>query len=99
MRRPWAAGGQDNGAPGPRPIYHSHYYGAFVYDPDGNNVDAVCHQPVANGGRVGGGDDVGLVQMGGAQCALERGGLVGDVPATCPFQRRVLVGLVALGPR
>ncbi len=40
------AGGTDNGAPGPRPIYHSSYYGAFVLDPDGNNVEAVCHAPV-----------------------------------------------------
>ncbi len=37
------AGASDNGAPGPRPIYHQHYYGAFVLDPDGNNVEAVCH--------------------------------------------------------
>ena len=42
-----AAGGQDNGAPGPRPHYHAHYYGAFVYDPDGNNIEAVCHRPVS----------------------------------------------------
>jgi catechol 2,3-dioxygenase-like lactoylglutathione lyase family enzyme len=40
-----AAGGTDNGAPGPRPIYHPQYYGAFVLDPDGNNVEAVCHEP------------------------------------------------------
>jgi catechol 2,3-dioxygenase-like lactoylglutathione lyase family enzyme len=39
-----AAGGTDNGAPGPRPIYHPGYYGAFVLDPDDNNVEAVCHQ-------------------------------------------------------
>jgi catechol 2,3-dioxygenase-like lactoylglutathione lyase family enzyme len=39
-----AAGATDNGAPGPRPIYHPHYYGAFVLDPDGNNVEAVCHR-------------------------------------------------------
>ncbi len=39
-----AAGGTDNGAPGPRPIYHPGYYGAFVLDPDGNNVEAVCHR-------------------------------------------------------
>ena len=38
-----AAGGKDNGAPGLRPHYHEHYYGAFVLDPDGNNVEAVCH--------------------------------------------------------
>jgi catechol 2,3-dioxygenase-like lactoylglutathione lyase family enzyme len=38
-----AAGGTDNGAPGPRPIYHPGYYGAFVLDPDANNVEAVCH--------------------------------------------------------
>ena len=41
-----AAGGNDNGAPGLREIYHPHYYGAFVLDPDGNNVEAVCHTPV-----------------------------------------------------
>jgi catechol 2,3-dioxygenase-like lactoylglutathione lyase family enzyme len=40
-----AAGGRDNGAPGLRPMYHPHYYGGFVLDPDGNNVEAVCHQP------------------------------------------------------
>ena len=39
------AGGVDNGAPGPRLHYHEHYYGAFVLDPDGNNVEAVCHAP------------------------------------------------------
>jgi catechol 2,3-dioxygenase-like lactoylglutathione lyase family enzyme len=38
-----AAGGTDNGAPGIRENYHSNYYGAFVLDPDGNNVEAVCH--------------------------------------------------------
>lgn len=38
-----AAGGTDNGAPGPRPLYHPAYYGAFVLDPDANNVEAVCH--------------------------------------------------------
>ena len=40
-----AAGGRDNGAPGLRPHYHPSYYGAFVLDPDGNNVEAVCHTP------------------------------------------------------
>ena len=40
-----AAGGTDNGQPGLRPHYHEHYYGAFVRDPDGNNVEAVCHLP------------------------------------------------------
>jgi len=40
-----AAGGTDNGAPGPRPHYHANYYGAFVFDPDGNNIEAVCHLP------------------------------------------------------
>ena len=40
-----AAGGTDNGGPGPREIYHPAYYGAFVLDPDGNNVEAVCHKP------------------------------------------------------
>jgi len=38
-----AAGGRDNGAPGLRPHYHPNYYGAFVLDPDGHNVEAVCH--------------------------------------------------------
>ncbi len=40
-----AAGGRDNGAPGLRPEYHPNYYGAFVFDPDGNNIEAVCHRP------------------------------------------------------
>jgi catechol 2,3-dioxygenase-like lactoylglutathione lyase family enzyme len=40
-----AAGGQDNGAPGVRAHYHEHYYAAFVRDPDGNNIEAVCHTP------------------------------------------------------
>ena len=40
-----AAGGRDNGGPGLRPHYHPNYYGAFVFDPDGNNVEAVCHKP------------------------------------------------------
>ncbi|CAM3796870.1 VOC family protein [Paracoccus yeei] len=38
-----AAGGRDNGRPGPRPEYHPGYYGAFVLDPDGNNIEAVFH--------------------------------------------------------
>lgn len=42
-----AAGGRDNGAPGLRPHYHEHYYGAFVLDPDGHNIEAVCHAPPA----------------------------------------------------
>ncbi|RDE08316.1 VOC family protein [Pelagibacterium lacus] len=39
------AGARDNGAPGLRAIYHPHYYGAFVFDPDGHNIEAVCHGP------------------------------------------------------
>ena len=39
------AGGTDNGPPGIRAHYHPSYYGAFVLDPDGNNVEAVCHNP------------------------------------------------------
>ncbi|MEM7520299.1 MAG: VOC family protein [Pseudomonadota bacterium] len=39
------AGGQDHGAPGVRPHYHADYYGAFVRDPDGHNIEAVCHAP------------------------------------------------------
>ena len=39
------AGATDNGGPGVREIYHPDYYGAFVLDPDGNNVEAVCHKP------------------------------------------------------
>jgi catechol 2,3-dioxygenase-like lactoylglutathione lyase family enzyme len=38
-----AAGGTDNGPPGVREIYHPNYYGAFVHDPDGHNIEAVCH--------------------------------------------------------
>ncbi len=44
-REALAAGGRDNGAPGLRAHYHPDYYGAFVLDPDGNNIEAVCHEP------------------------------------------------------
>jgi catechol 2,3-dioxygenase-like lactoylglutathione lyase family enzyme len=40
------AGGRDNGPPGLRPQYHKDYYGAFVLDPDGHNIEACCHDPV-----------------------------------------------------
>ena len=39
------AGGTENGAPGLRGIYHPNYYGAYVLDADGNNIEAVCHRP------------------------------------------------------
>ncbi len=39
------AGGKDNGKPGLRPHYHKNYYAAFVFDPDGNNIEVVCHKP------------------------------------------------------
>jgi len=42
-----AAGGRDNGPPGIRAHYHPNYYGAFVLDPDGHNIEAVCHAPEA----------------------------------------------------
>jgi len=42
-----ATGGVDNGGPGLRPHYHANYYGAFALDPDGNNIEAVCHAPAA----------------------------------------------------
>ena len=38
------AGGVDNGPPGLRPQYHENYYGAFAFDADGNNIEAVCHR-------------------------------------------------------
>ena len=40
-----ASGGRDNGPPGLRPHYHATYYAAFVLDPDGHNIEAVCHSP------------------------------------------------------
>jgi catechol 2,3-dioxygenase-like lactoylglutathione lyase family enzyme len=40
-----AAGGTDNGPAGLRPDYHANYYGAFVLDADGHNLEAVCHKP------------------------------------------------------
>ena len=43
-----AAGGTDEGAPGVRAVYHPHYYGAFVLDPDGHSIEAVCHAPSAS---------------------------------------------------
>ena len=46
-----AAGGRDNGAPGLRPHYHANYYAAFVLDPDGHNIEAVCHAAAEKDGR------------------------------------------------
>lgn len=43
------AGGKDNGGPGLRPHCHPDYYGAFVFDLDGNNIEAVCHKPEIGG--------------------------------------------------
>ena len=40
-----AGGGRDNGSPGLRPHYHTNYYAAFVLDPDGHRLEAVCHLP------------------------------------------------------
>ncbi len=45
MRRRPAPGGRDNGPPGVREHYHPSYYAAFVLDPDGNNIEAVTHEP------------------------------------------------------
>ncbi len=47
-REALAAGGTDNGDPGLRPQYHPGYYGAFVLDPDGHNIEAVFHDPSAS---------------------------------------------------
>ena len=41
------AGAKDNGAPGLRPQYHANYYAAFVFGPDGHNIEVVCHEPAA----------------------------------------------------
>ena len=46
-----AAGGRDNGPPGIRAHYHPNYYGAFVLDPDGHNIEAVCHYPPGGAGK------------------------------------------------
>jgi catechol 2,3-dioxygenase-like lactoylglutathione lyase family enzyme len=48
-----AAGGQDNGGPGLRPHYHPNYYGAYVLDPDGHNIEAVCHDAPGAAGSEG----------------------------------------------
>ncbi|MCW3849269.1 VOC family protein [Sphingomonas sp. LB-2] len=45
-----ANGGTDDGPPGPRPHYHANYYGAYVRDPDGNKLQAVCHSGKAEKG-------------------------------------------------
>ena len=44
-REALAAGGRDNGPPGPRLHYDPNYYGAFVFDPDGHNIEAMCRDP------------------------------------------------------
>ncbi len=48
-----AAGGRDNGPPGIRAHYHPNYYGAFVLDPDGHNVEVVCHYPPGTSAKSG----------------------------------------------
>jgi catechol 2,3-dioxygenase-like lactoylglutathione lyase family enzyme len=48
-----AAGGVDNGPAGLRAQYHPHYYSAFVLDPEGNNIEAVCHEPLKPARRIG----------------------------------------------
>jgi catechol 2,3-dioxygenase-like lactoylglutathione lyase family enzyme len=50
------AGGRDNGAPGRRPQYHERYYAAYVLDPDGNNVEAVCHTGPSSSEELGPGE-------------------------------------------
>jgi catechol 2,3-dioxygenase-like lactoylglutathione lyase family enzyme len=47
-----SAGGKDNGGPGPRPHYHADYYGAFVIDPDGHNIEAVCHDSLSESNEL-----------------------------------------------
>ena len=47
-----AAGGEDNGKPGLRPQYHPNYYGAYVLDPDGHNIEAVCHDATDSDGST-----------------------------------------------
>jgi catechol 2,3-dioxygenase-like lactoylglutathione lyase family enzyme len=47
FRAALAAGGRDNGSPGLRPHYHENYYGAFILDTDGHNIEAVCHRKQA----------------------------------------------------
>jgi len=53
------AGGTDNGAPGRRPQYHERYYAAYVLDPDGNNVEAVCHTGPSGSEDLGPGESRG----------------------------------------
>jgi catechol 2,3-dioxygenase-like lactoylglutathione lyase family enzyme len=48
-----AAGARSNGEPGYRPQYHAGYYGAFVFDPDGNNIEAVFHDAARRSSREG----------------------------------------------
>jgi catechol 2,3-dioxygenase-like lactoylglutathione lyase family enzyme len=75
------AGGTDNGAPGVRGIYHPDYYGAYVLDPDGNNIEAVCHQPAphSSSGRWTEPDARWLVMPGThAYLAPPLGGAVGS---------------------
>ncbi|MHA1549069.1 MAG: VOC family protein [Alphaproteobacteria bacterium] len=49
-----AAGGRDNGGPGIREIYHRDYYAAFVFDPEGHNIEAVTFQPADSDDNKGG---------------------------------------------
>lgn len=46
-----SAGGRSRIPPGVRPEYHPNYYAAFIFDPDGNNIEAVCHSPPTNASK------------------------------------------------
>ena len=58
------AGGTDHGKPGIRTIYHPNYYGAFILDPDGHNIEAVCHLPETKQNKVKGVSPVDVLESG-----------------------------------
>ena len=62
-RAAMAAGARDNGAPGLRPHYHQNYYGAFILDPDGHNIEAVCHASA---------EELAAAKAGGAKPAVRK---------------------------
>ena len=81
-------GGRDNGPPGVREQYHPSYYGAFVFDPDGNNIEAVCHVAPSAAKRSAPRKARGPARVGKKPAATPRRGAAGRRPAAKRAKRR-----------
>jgi catechol 2,3-dioxygenase-like lactoylglutathione lyase family enzyme len=91
-----AAGGTDNGPPGSRPEYHPNYFGAFVRDPEGNNIEAVCH---ADPARVARKAAIAAKVVAAAAAKAKSKGAVSRSPAKSKAVKKPLVAKKAPGSK